>query len=116
MHVADISHLSKEILTSKAESAMVLGMPWTELLPEDRMVRLLMVHPDQTMDAKARVFLVFMHELTCLTLTKDGKPVKHLSPDQIDINDTVFQMDGATYGIARRMTAPWSFFLDTHEF
>lgn len=116
MQTVDLSGLPKEILTSKSESAMVAGISWAELLPDDRVVRLLVLHPDQSMDAKARTFLVFMHEITRLDLVVGGKVTAHTGPAQLDIDRTVLLMDGVSYAIVARMTASWDFFSQTHEF
>lgn len=116
MNTVDITDLSKEILTSKDESAMLVGISWAETLPEDPMVRFLVIHPDQSLDAASRSFLLFMHKVTRLNIKDGEKLLAHQGPEDLDINHTVIVLDGTTYGIAQRMTGSWGFFTQTHTF
>lgn len=116
MNTVDLTDLTKEILASKTESAMLVGISWAEVLPEDRMVRLLVIQPDQSIDAPPKTFLVFMHEMTRLNLKNEDKVIAHQGPGDIDIHRTVLIMDNVSYGIAHRTPGSWEFFSQTHEF
>lgn len=113
MSFVSLDHLPAEVLHGK-ETAVLFGLSWDALGPNDNMVRLLLVPEGGGANMQA-----FMHRLTPLLL-QGVHPSKnrHWSPDELDIQDEDLRVmhEGVSYQIANRMSASWSYFTETHAF
>lgn len=108
-----LDELPKAVLAGKSEAALLLGITWEELLPEDRMVRLLLV-PNPP-EPEVPVIQAFMHEITRLNLLENGTLKAHVTPPMLDIHRAALTINGNTYAVAHRLEASWDYFRSTHR-
>jgi hypothetical protein len=112
MNHTDITSLHQEILHGK-ETAVLFGLSWANLGPDDKMVRLILVavHGGQVMQT-------FMHRLTPLLYQPETGQARHESPEDLPIQDEGFRIffQGEEHVVAQRTSASWSYFSETHEF
>lgn len=108
----DITSLHQEVLHGK-ETAVLFGLSWAALGPDDKMVRLVLVpvHGGANMQ-------VFMHRLTPLLYQPRSEQARHESPEDLPIQDEDFRVfhQGVEYQVAQRVSASWRYFSETHAF
>lgn len=108
-----LDELCSTVLAGREDAGLLLGITWEDLLPEDRVVRLLLV-PDPPKPG-VRVIQAFLHTITRLELRHHGKTVTHLGPDDLDLATIRVELEGRTYAIGHRLSASWQYFSDTHS-
>jgi hypothetical protein len=116
MPTVDLNPFSKEILSSKEDTVLLVDMSWADLQEQDLMVRLVLVSPVQDLTKPLMTLTVFLHKITRLTVKDGERTVAHMGPDDLNIHHTDVLFDDRAYAIAQRMSASWSFFRDTHNF
>ena len=114
MPYVDIKDMTRTILVGKEEDAHLLGISWGELLPEDEVVRLVLT-PEVPLP-HLHVLSVYLHRATRLPLVDEGRVVRHISPDDIDPQDTQVHLDGVPFLIVNKLTASWQYLCDTTGF
>lgn len=108
-----LNELCSTVLAGRDDAGLLLGIAWEDLLPEDRVVRLLLV-PDPPKPG-ARVIQAFLHQITRLQVRQHGKLVANVGPDDLDLTSVRVELEGTTYAIGHRLSASWQYFTDTHS-
>lgn len=111
--VVSLDHLSKSVLAGKSDAALLLGVEWDELTPDDRMVRLVLITDPPVRDVP--VLQAFLHDITRLTVKEHGKVLAHVRPSDLDIHRVHLEFEGHTYAVGHRLDASWGYLCDTHK-
>ena len=111
MSTIELDTLSRVILRGPGDAALLIGVSWEELRPDDRCCRFTLVIDEPKGREIPRAFDVVMHRITRL-VGENGI----LAPGDVDLDLTKFTLEGETYMILNRTCASWQFLRDTHNF
>lgn len=116
MPTVDLTSLPKEILSSREDTVLLVGLPWRELQPQDQMVRLVLLGPKLDLTKPMETLTVFLHQITLLTSKEGERVVRHVGPEDLDTHSTRILFEDEAYTIVNRITASWNYFSETHHF